>query len=367
MRGAMIAAAAALFLAACGGGTDTEQPEPAAAAASADQQVQVQGAQEGDATETAGAEQADASAARQDEQQAGSDSDGGSATAARPTPLQPATAEELAANPRLELLADAGYPVYLAGEWTISLGTPDLGVGSQRVTIAVEGAEGLYQEPLLGMTANPPADAGADATEVRTEGRFLQFPDGVRGFHAATITFDRAGEWSLELDLPGGAVIALPVAAEPSSPDVGDAAPASVNRTLGDVESVADLSTGFEPDALLYQLTVAEALENGLPTVLVFASPGFCTNAFCGPQAEVLTELRIANPGAANYIHVDLYENPQEVRVGEAPQRTPVLEEWGLHTDEWTFVIAADGTIAARFEAFAPYEEVEAALAAVRS
>lgn len=365
MRGAMVAAAAALLLAACGGGADSGQTEPAAATASADQQVQVQGAQEEGATEAAGAEPAPADAAQQDEQQDGPE--GGSAAAAGPVPLQPATAEELAANPRLELLADAGYPVYLAGEWTISLGTPDLGVGSQRVTIAVEGAEGLYQEPLLGMTASSPADAGADAIAVRTEGRFLQFPDGVRGFHAATITFDRAGEWSLELDLPGGALIALPVAAEPSSPDVGDAAPASVNRTLGDVESVADLSTGFEPDALLYQLTVAEALENGLPTVLVFASPGFCTNAFCGPQAEVLTELRIANPGAANYIHVDLYENPQEVRVGEEPRRTPVLEEWGLHTDEWTFVIAADGTIAARFEAFAPYEEVEAALEAVRS
>lgn len=357
-------AAAGLVAAACGSGDGDAEP---AAAISQEQQdaaqqddAQVQEAQQ-DAQGGGAAEPAAAAATEED----GEREDAAVAVAAER--LQPATPAELAENPRLELLAEAGYPVYLSGAWTIALGTPDLGAGWQRVTIAVEGPEGLYQEAMLGMTAHPPADAGPEATVSRTEARFLQFPDGVRGFHATRINFDRAGEWGLELELPERVLIALPVAEETTAPDVGDAAPASANRTLGDVASVADLSTGFEPDALLYQLTVAEALENGLPTVVVFASPGFCTNAFCGPQAEVLTELRIANPGAANYIHVDLYENPQEVRVGEEPRRTPVLAEWGLETDEWTFVIRTDGTIAARFEAFAPYEEVEAALEAVRS
>ena len=34
-------------------------------------------------------------------------------------------------------------------------------------------------------------------------------------------------------------------------------------------------------------------------------------------------------------------------------------------TSEWTFVIDASGSVAARFEAFAPFAEVEAALLAV--
>ena len=99
--------------------------------------------------------------------------------------------------------------------------------------------------------------------------------------------------------------------------------------------------------------------------MIVFASPGFCTNAFCGPQVEVLSQLRERYTGDAAFIHVDLYENPLEVRRGEPPIETPLLEEWGLETDEWTFVVDADGHVAARFEAFAPIEEVEAALAAV--
>ena len=47
---------------------------------------------------------------------------------------------------------------------------------------------------------------------------------------------------------------------------------------------------------------------------------------------------------AANYVHVDLYENPAEVKLGAEPIETPILEEWGLHTGEWTFVVDADGS-----------------------
>ena len=57
-----------------------------------------------------------------------------------------------------------------------------------------------------------------------------------------------------------------------------------------------------------------------------------------------------------NFIHVDLYENPLEIRsmgLGVAIE-TPLLREWGLRTPEWTFIVGADGLVAGRFEAFAP-------------
>ena len=152
------------------------------------------------------------------------------------------------------------------------------------------------------------------------------------------------------------------------APAVGEPAPASANRTLRDAASVAELSTGAEPDPELYRLTIAEALAaEGRPLVVVFASPGFCTNALCGPQAEVASVLRERHGDRADFIHVDLFENPHEVRTGglDAAIETPLLEEWGLETDEWTFVIDGGGIVAARFEAFAPEAELEAALLAV--
>ena len=198
--------------------------------------------------------------------------------------------------------------------------------------------------------------------------RFSRFPDGVRGFHVTAIDFTQAGRWNLILHIPAedgfaDVGLALDIAEDTSAPSVGDAAPASASRTLLDVPNIADLSTGETPDPGLYLISVADALQAGKPFVVVFASPGFCTNAFCGPQAEVLSEVRERHGDDANYIHIDLYENPEQVRLGEEPIETPILEEWGLHTDEWTFVVNAEGVVVARFEAFAPFDEVEAALA----
>lgn len=353
---------AALLASACGGGDDPEQQEAAQAPAAAAVQEEQQSQPAADEPATASQTATDTSGDDEEAQAAEQSAEQESASVPQPAGTPRASREELAVNPRLELLDDAGYPVYLVGDYVVSLGTPDLGVGTHRVSIAIEGPEGLVETPMAAIAAHPPG--GGEPVTAAAE--FARFPDEVRGFHVATVRFDRPGDWTLEIDAAAEPILlSVPIAAATRAPDVGAAAPLSMNRTLADVEDVADLSTGFEVDALLYTLTVADAVANDLPTIVVFASPGFCTNAFCGPQAEVLTEIRIDRPGVANYIHVDLYENPVEVRLGEPPQHTPLLEEWGLETDEWTFVLDAEGVVRARFEAFAPRAEVEAALDAV--
>ena len=97
--------------------------------------------------------------------------------------------------------------------------------------------------------------------------------------------------------------------------------------------------------------------------VVVFASPAFCTTALCGPQVEVLGELQARHGDRASFIHVDLYENPHEIQ-GDLARgiRTPILEEWGIETDEWTFIVDERGNVAARFEAFVTRVELEDAL-----
>ena len=271
-------------------------------------------------------------------------------------------------SPRLQLLRDSGYPVYVTDQgYTISLGTPDLSPGPHRVSVVIEGPEGLVETPAMRITVLPDDDPGALKEVIA---RFAWFPDGVRGIHVATIDFTSAGRWNLILHVPSDdgftdLGIALDVPADTVAPSVGDAAPPSQSRTLTDVANISDLSTGETPDPGLYLISLADAVAADKPFVVVFASPGFCTNAFCGPQDEVLSEVRNIFGDQANYIHVDLYENPEEVRFGEDPIETPILGEWGLHTNEWTFVVNADGVVVARFEAFAPLDEVEAAVADV--
>lgn len=304
-----------------------------------------------------------------DEAQQSAQQDDGASEAASPA-MSVAIVEEAAyddLSPRLQLLRDSGYPVYVSGDYIVALGTPDISPGTHRVSVVIEGPSGLVEFPAISVTVLPESAPG-EAQEVLA--RFSRFPDGVRGFHVTAIDFARAGRWNLILQIPAEAGfdhvgLALDVPEDTSAPSVGDAAPASASRTLLDVPNIADLSTGETPDPGLYLVSVADAVEAGKPFVVVFASPGFCTNAFCGPQAEVLSEVRELFGDAANYIHIDLFENPEQVRLGEEPVETPILEEWGLHTDEWTFVVNADGLVTARFEAFAPVAEVEAALAEV--
>ena len=38
------------------------------------------------------------------------------------------------------------------------------------------------------------------------------------------------------------------------------------------------------------------------------------------------------------------------------------VEEWGLPTEPWTFVVDREGRVQAKFEQFTPAEEIEAAL-----
>jgi hypothetical protein len=110
-------------------------------------------------------------------------------------------------------------------------------------------------------------------------------------------------------------------------------------------------------------------VENNLPSVIVFASPAFCTSPTCGPQVDAVSELREKHPGQANYIHVEIYDNPAEIQGNlDRAEIFSVVDDWGLTSiddyfnESWTFIMDADGQIDDRFEGFATVDELEEAL-----
>lgn len=283
--------------------------------------------------------------------------------------------DEPASTPTFRL--DGGYPSHEAADsdLTVIFGTPDLALGTHRIAFALSDASGVVRLPTIELRAHAP-DATTNHQPQLATATFAEFPLGFRGVYITQLTFDRPGEWQLEVTVPRPAAtdatdpsirFPITVAKSTSAPDIGDPAPSSASRTLEDVDSLSDLSSGANPDPALYTTSIDDALDHRRPLVVVFASPGFCTNALCGPQAEVLSELRAKYPDAATYIHVDIYENPQQLREGniDAARRTPLLEHWGLDTDEWTFIVDSAGLVTHRFESFAPFEELEPALLSV--
>ena len=254
--------------------------------------------------------------------------------------------------------------------------TPDLGVGRHRVAFALTSRTGLIDAPSAAVQSfyAPPEDAAAALGEpVQTAlALFRPFPLVERGLYATSVTFDRPGRWALQSTvlgsdgMPKRARLYFDVPERSVAPAPGSAAPPSDSKTAADVDSLSRLTTGSEPDADLYRVSIADAVESGLPAVIVMASPAFCISAVCGPQVEVLSELKDEFAGQANFIHVDFYDNPDEIQ-GDLSRAviSPTVREWRLPSPEWTFVIDRRGVITDRFEGFATLEELRQSLMGV--
>ena len=248
--------------------------------------------------------------------------------------------------------------------------TPDLGTGRHRVAFALTSRTGLIDTPTASVQSffEPAPDSLGDPVQTALA-VFRPFPLVERGLYATHLNFDRAGTWAIRATVFGEdgaslqASLFFEVPERTRAPAVGDAAPRSENRTAEDVERLSQLTTGSMQDPDLYRTTIAEAVESGLPTVIVMASPAFCTNAVCGPQVEVLQELKDEFGGQANFIHVDYFDNPEEIQ-GDLSRAvvSPVAKEWGLPSSEWSFVVDREGIVSGRFEGFTALEELRQAL-----
>ena len=253
----------------------------------------------------------------------------------------------------------------------VILGTIDLSVGTNRMGVVLTSLTGLVTEPTAIISSRVMSETVESAVETASA-VFRPWPYGTRGMYTTNLTFDQPGRWEIDVvvDFPDGttksARLSFEVLQASQAPPVGANAIASRTKTANDVESLSQITTGSLQDPELYQTTLYDAVHSGTPTVVVFASPAFCTNAVCGPQVEVLQELKDKYRDRANFIHVDFYDNPEGIQ-GDLDNGvlSPAVIEWALPSTEWTFVIDGDGVISARFEAFATFEEVEEALLSV--
>jgi hypothetical protein len=214
--------------------------------------------------------------------------------------------------------------------------------------------------PIPGSTAaggksGPVAVSGADA----------------RGVYAADVIFDRAGYWGVlvNVNLQGqgatGAKTTFQVLAKNLVPAVGTAALRTKNLTVASkgvpkqaIDSRAR-TEGQIPDPELHQTTIAQAIADRRPLVVVFSTPVYCVSRFCGPITDLVAELAPRYPKAA-FVHVEVWQDFEKRQVNQAAADW-LLRQGDLH-EPWVFVIGPDGKIVARFDNVAAKAEVEAAL-----
>ena len=250
--------------------------------------------------------------------------------------------------------------------------TKVLNTGKQRFAFLLTIPTGIVNVPEVEVT--PVYLGDGNVAQGTGTARFYIWPYGIRGSYVTEINFDRTGPWRLDIgldheDLAGNTQATVEVIEGGPVPGIGSAPPLSRNKTLDSAGSLEKLTTHFTPDPELYRLTIEEAAGNGSPTVIVFASPAFCTSPTCGPQTDALSALKDANPDRANFIHVEIYDNPDEIQgdLSKVRLSQPVLD-WGISdvpgwfNESWTFVLDSQGIVSHRYEGFASVEELQQAL-----
>lgn len=266
----------------------------------------------------------------------------------------------------------SGNPMMGEGNINPILATTILNPGEQRVAFLLVGKKAIIKAPEASVTATYQGQGAADAQEATAV--YHGWPFGIRGAYSANMTFDRPGSWQLEVsvddgEVSGETVIDLEVAEESPVPAIGERPPLSQTKTLADVAGVERLTTDYNADEDLYQITVAQAIESPRPAVVVFASPAFCTSATCGPQVDTVKELKATYNDRADFVHVEIYDLPDEIQGDLSKARfAPAVEEWGFSSvphwfnESWVYIMDEQGMVQHRFEGYVTLTELESAL-----
>lgn len=236
----------------------------------------------------------------------------------------------------------------------------NLAVGTERMLVAITNDSGArLPSPDIPITLEVWLD-GRDFQRQIIDGTFMWAIPNVSGLYRGTVEFDTAGTWYVSVTPQGGAPLtAFPVTVyeEPFTPAAGDPAPRSETLTSADAP-IEEISSDFDPDPAFYEMSVAEAVTSGRPSIIAFATPRFCTTGICQPTLDLLRDLSPSYP-AVNFLHVEVFTN---INDPENIVLAPAVEEWGLPTEPWVFVVDAGGIILGRFEGLVTPEELTALL-----
>jgi hypothetical protein len=205
------------------------------------------------------------------------------------------------------------------------------------------------------------------------QGPTMSQPTDARGvYEAEDVTFSDAGIWTVRVtaDLDGGAQTAastFQVEEQPQYPAPGQTAMPTENLTIGSkgvpkaaIDSRYTIS-GKIPDPELHTWTIAEAIAQHRPALVVFSTPVYCISRFCGPVTNLVDRLAKKYADRAVFIQVEIYrECCTKIVVNQA------AADWvyrnGDVTEPWVFLIGSDGTILDRWSSLFSANEISAEL-----
>jgi len=261
--------------------------------------------------------------------------------------------------------------------------TSDVTVGDNRIGFSLfdfEGESIVVDQVLVEAIFYPPNENEGVIKDTSTA-YWMSIP-GVagKGLYVTDIFFDVSGAGTQEnpnyWEIVGSFVYedestwskaAIVVNEYSSITSIGERVPKSVTLTADNEADLKFISTDPDPDVDLYRLSIDEAVTNGKPSVIVFATPALCVSQVCGPIVDMVSTVKNRYTDRVDFIHVEVFANPNDlVEQGRfSGQQVDAVSEWGLVTEPWLFVVDAEGRLADKFEIFVTSEEVIEAIESV--
>jgi hypothetical protein len=242
----------------------------------------------------------------------------------------------------------------------------ELVVGMNRFAIGLLDAQGAMIDDAAVHFHYFELDA-ANAAQVESEADAypVHTPDGHATIYAQERSFDHAGQWGVEIHVlrsdqsTARLRIRFEVLPDSSVLAVGASAPRVHTPTLVDKGGdLSRLSSASATNPAFYQLGLDQALDNGKPTVLLFATPAFCQTRFCGPDYEIISGLQSRYGEKINFIHVEVYTGLPNPAANDW-EIAPAMVAFGLATEPWLYLLDQGGKVAYRVEGMFSAGEIE--------
>jgi hypothetical protein len=206
--------------------------------------------------------------------------------------------------------------------------------------------------------SNPHFESEADAYPLSTE-------RGDVTIFAFDREFSRGGDWGVEVEVtfPDGSEaingIRFFVAEDSPSIKPGDKAPVIHTPTSEDVyQNLQLISSAETPNPAFYATSLDQSISSGKPTLLLFATPAFCQTRFCGPSYDIFNELYRQYNDDINFIHVEVFTGLPNPALNNYAV-SPAMQEFGLESEPWVFLIDKNGTVLYRVEGLFTLDELK--------
>ena len=178
------------------------------------------------------------------------------------------------------------------------------------------------------------------------DARSVDDPTGRDGLYLAELPFDEPGMTSVVVvtgdeQQAGSATIPVATAETSAFPAPGDEAPVVATPTFAAPLGAEQVCTQ-EPPCDMHEVSLDDALAQGRPVVVQFATPAYCQTAVCGPSVAVLDEVRQQGDwGDTAFIHCEIYADAGQ-------NLLEPITAWNLPSEPWMYTIDAQGRIDSR-------------------